>query len=1017
MSSLDDQARLDALIGRVLGDKFRLRACIGIGGTGAVYRADQIALGRTVAVKILAEELAEDPKLVRRFHDEALAASRLNHPNTVSVIDYGQTPDGLLYLVMELVRGPTLTQLVAEGPLVVDRALDIVGQILAGIEEAHLNGVVHADLKSDNVIVDQRRADWDVVKVVDFGIARLLFNPPEGEDRSICGTPEYMAPETITGAAPSFVSDLYSVGIIFYELLVGHTPFVGGTTVEILTRQLRQAPTPPSQLRHGLAGDVEAVCLRAIAKHPQDRYPDAGAFKAAILQLREARRAMRSANMAICESCNAQIPARFRFCPECGQPRAGTVVTASADTQEQSSPAIVLPMVGRDAALEAVVEHLRADTVPAVMSVCGVAASGRSKLLREAYQRLLDGGGVTVYQAGPDPTGLATPLYPIRAVTAAALALPPVCTLEELGRSATELGLTERDLPGLAELFGHPGSLVDLEPLVRRREMVASTVRALHAAAAISPMALVFENIDLYDSPSQEIIRRLGERSEECRALRIVVTMTPALAAQWQGRGQTVEVGPLDVDAIRHIVAEARARGIADPPDPHRLLALSGGLPGHIDQCIQYVTEGGTLDDSVATIPDLIAARASHLPQPVLELCQTAAVFGYDVDRTVLTHACALGPRAFESNLSALIAHDLVRDADGIVTFTSPALRDIVYDSTPGEVRRHLHGVAAELLAQTTTEPALLGHHHDMAGATDPAADYLARAGDVATRYLDDAGACALYQRALRAARAVLYASDEDKDVHRYVTLSVKLAGALGASGQVGLARGVLDEARPWAAGIPRLEAHLGRAAAQLALAEDDAAAATAHVRRAIGSAIASGDGALITELYLDLAGVLTRGGDPEGARRELEEGIDMVTFGEGVAARGGPPDLWRLVFRLAQLSSGAGDHARAVKLGEHALAQARRAGSRLGSARVQVLLATECDRLGDAVGAAGYRADAITELRQLGDRRTTAELLLAAVATRTLLRIDPPALTEARALAAEIGWEDGARAGAAGEG
>jgi len=130
----EELARAQRLVGRILDDKFRLRACIGIGGSGAVYKADQIALGRTVAVKILSEELTADPRLVKRFHDEALAASRLNHPNTVSVIDYGQTPDGLLYIVMEYLRGPTLTHLLAkEHPLPVVRVLGIVSQVLAGI--------------------------------------------------------------------------------------------------------------------------------------------------------------------------------------------------------------------------------------------------------------------------------------------------------------------------------------------------------------------------------------------------------------------------------------------------------------------------------------------------------------------------------------------------------------------------------------------------------------------------------------------------------------------------------------------------------------------------------------------------------------------------------------------------------------------------------------------------------------------------------------------------------------------
>lgn len=176
------------LVGRVLGDKFRLTACIGIGGSGAVYKADQIALGRTVAVKLLNEELSADARMIRRFRDEAMSASRLNHPNCVSIIDYGQSPDGLLYLAMEYVKGPTLTQLlVNENPLPVDRVIDVVAQSLAGIEEAHLAGVVHADLKADNIIIDQRRADRDVVKIVDFGIARLVTgvrDPTTGRSRA-----------------------------------------------------------------------------------------------------------------------------------------------------------------------------------------------------------------------------------------------------------------------------------------------------------------------------------------------------------------------------------------------------------------------------------------------------------------------------------------------------------------------------------------------------------------------------------------------------------------------------------------------------------------------------------------------------------------------------------------------------------------------------------------------------------------------------------------------------------------
>ena len=322
----EELTRAQRLVGRILDDKFRLRACIGIGGSGVVYKADQIALGRTVAVKILAEELASDPRLVKRFHDEALAASRLNHPNTVSIIDYGQTPDGLLYIVMEYLRGPTLTHLLSrEHPLPVARVLGIVSQVLSGIEEAHAAGVVHADLKCDNIVVEQRRTGHDSVKVVDFGIARLVNAPRDGEDRNICGTPEYMAPEIISGAPPSFASDLYAVGIVLYELLSGQTPFVGGTAVDILTRQLKAEPPALGLAVPNLPPGVQPLVSRALAKKPADRFTDAAEMRDAIDELvthaLTTTKISAIADEVACPSCGDRSPARFRFCPECGHPR------------------------------------------------------------------------------------------------------------------------------------------------------------------------------------------------------------------------------------------------------------------------------------------------------------------------------------------------------------------------------------------------------------------------------------------------------------------------------------------------------------------------------------------------------------------------------------------------------------------------------------------------------------------------------------------------------------------------
>jgi serine/threonine-protein kinase len=301
MSVQDQVAKSLKLVGRVLGDKFKLTACIGIGGSGAVYKADQMALGRTVAVKILNEDLSADSRMIKRFRDEAMSASRLNHPNCVSIIDYGQSSDGLLYLAMEYVKGPTLTQLlVNENPLVVDRVVDITMQSLAGIEEAHLAGVIHADLKADNIILDQRRAGIDVVKIVDFGIARLITGARETEDRSISGTPEYMAPEVISGAPPSFASDIYAVGIILYELLAYKTPFFAGSTTEILANHLKAVIPSLSSRRDQVPKELDQIVARALAKHPADRFVSAADMRAALGTLQARTRAPKT---DACQQC------------------------------------------------------------------------------------------------------------------------------------------------------------------------------------------------------------------------------------------------------------------------------------------------------------------------------------------------------------------------------------------------------------------------------------------------------------------------------------------------------------------------------------------------------------------------------------------------------------------------------------------------------------------------------------------------------------------------------------------
>jgi serine/threonine-protein kinase len=995
------------LVGRVLGDKFKLTACIGIGGSGAVYRADQIALGRTVAVKILNEDLSADARMIKRFRDEAMSASRLNHPNCVSIIDYGQSTDGLLYLAMEHVKGPTLTQLlVTQNPIAIDRVIDIVMQALAGIEEAHLAGVVHADLKADNIILDQRRAGIDVVKIVDFGIARLITGVRD-EDRSISGTPEYMAPEVISGAPPSFASDIYAVGIILYELLAYKTPFFAGSTTEILANHLKATVPSLSTRRDQVPKELDGIVARALAKHPTERFASAADMRLALAGL--ATRTRRATTRDICAECGMTCAPSFKFCPECGTPRNRVVRVYEPPPPEPVvdpyDRALPLPFTGRDAELVELLAHMRRppgrDTGLLVM---GYEGAGRSALLRHAYESLASDNR-TIFQIGPDPSGLAAPFYPIRSLLAAVLALPPVSSDIELRNAVVAAGLNDRDLPGIAQLFGHPTTLLELEPPVRRREMVWSTLRALERVAAASPVTIVCEDIDRFDHPSLEILRRATE-VVELALPPIVMTAHTSFGSQWPAQVPRLEVAALEAVDLTAIVARLDKAGMKGLPSVQQLFETTRAYPGHVEHVVRYLLEGGKAEDTNISLPDLIAARLSMLKQSTRDVLQAAAVLGIepqvDLLRSMLANG-ALETAMADAEHAGLFSHD----PSGELTFTSRLVRDIVYDATPADVRRSLHASAAAAVEALSPDVALLGHHHDLAGHAKDAIMLLRRAGDQSAEQLDDVGAGQFYYRALVAVRQAVQIGDDDGSAEgQFVMLSVRLADVLRTRGETALARGVLAEARDWS-GSPMLVALIDRSSSAIALSEGDVDGAIVSLRRGVGRAISTGDMNLVCELYLDLSTALLRAGDPESALRELVECIDLATLGEGFTAIDGPESFWRILRAQAQMVENAGDSYRALRLAEAALFHAQRVGSRLGAARVQHLLAQLCEKAGLGGKAERYRQSAISELRNLGDRRATAELLLNDSPTRSAIVVTSR-LDDAIQLTKEIGWSEG---------
>lgn len=282
----------DDYIGRTVARKYQIQALIGEGGMGKVYRARQVDLDKVVVLKVLRHSLLSDERTVARFRREAKAASRLNHPNSIGILDFGQTEDGALFIAMEFVPGEDLhTVLSNHGPLPERRIIRVITQVLSALSDAHSVGVIHRDLKPENIMVEQRRNDPDFVKVLDFGIAKIQDSDGPALTRAgfVCGTPEYMSPEQARGAQLDHRSDLYAVGVILYQLVTGVLPFEADSAVGYATKHLNEEPPPPSRRRSGVrvSPGMERIILRALSKNPEERPPDAESFKLELLALEE----------------------------------------------------------------------------------------------------------------------------------------------------------------------------------------------------------------------------------------------------------------------------------------------------------------------------------------------------------------------------------------------------------------------------------------------------------------------------------------------------------------------------------------------------------------------------------------------------------------------------------------------------------------------------------------------------------------------------------------------------------
>ena len=1015
----------DPYLGLVLAGKYVIEELIGEGAMGRVYKAKQTTLGKPFAAKILAPHLLHDEQSHARFAAEAHNAASLNHPNCVSVVDYGETAEGIAFIVMEYIKGITLERIIAEQfPLPQARIVDLSVQILAALTEAHGLGILHRDLKPENILVQQLRTHGELAMVLDFGIAKLMEEQSAAgtgltSQGMVCGTPEYMSPEQARGHKLDQRSDLYAVGVILYQMLAGRPPFESSSAVEVLHKHLSEEPVPPSRLLGTPPSPLEAVCLRAMAKDPAQRYGSAAEFRDEII----------GANSSVvpgthvCGACGADMRSEHRFCPICGAPSGhrtprpvrrhptrGSGMTprlneATAEVVVRNFP---LPLVGRDLVLQRVRGLLvRPQPGVRVRVLAGPRGVGKTRLGDEIAS-MAESLGWRAYYIGGDPSGARTPLWPIQSMVAQLLELDPnTVTTQDLGRVANTRGLSFEELPGLAELFSLQGPALPLELGVRRRECFASAVQALLAGGHGQPLLLFFDDIDGYDSPSREILRRLSTAFAATPVFALCTSAEPDL--QWlHGSIEKLDLlGPEAVERIgRQITMELNPKSKL-PEALARVAPLSPlRLENHLRLLASGVQASGT-----ASVEELLKARFDDLDEVAKRLLECASVLGerfFELDLMDLIAGDGANPG--EARIDAALRHLhvaglLVIIGDGERAFSHGVFHEVVYRALPEERRAALHARAASVSRMARSSVTVHAMHLVRARAEE-LVDPLYEAAVNAERCFDD-------PLAAEFVHVVLLHLGSLPDPTPFEALDIVLAlmaARVMRTPQTHPIAIELLEQRATRATSPDHEARLLTASGHVKARAGLHAEAVATLKRAMGPAIAAGDRPTMVEIYFEIARVYANQNDFKRAVSELSEGLDFFTLGEGPRA---PVDftLWRYLLRICEYSRSAGETRKAREWCEHALWQAERVADRLGLLRCHAQMAWILRDLNQLALAERHMARALDEARHFGDRLTTAELLIErarARAARGRLADAKRCCEEALRLARSIQWASG---------
>ena len=907
---MNDADAVDALIGRVIGDAYVIQDLLGVGGMGRVYRAEQRALGRVVAIKVVHKHLLGDRDSVSRFYTEARAASSLNHPNSVSIFDFGRTDDGMLYLVMEHLRGKDLAQVMHEqGPLQITRVVEIALGVLAALGEAHARGVVHRDLKPENVILEQLRGGGDLVKVVDFGLAQIRgVEPAEAARGLVAGTPDYMAPEQARALEVDGRGDLYALGVVLFELLTGRLPFVADSPSKVmLAHVVEPVPNPHDVAPYrGLPDALVSVILRALQKEVSERYQDADEMAR---DLRQVAAALKSQRECVrCPRCGAQTEALRAFCGDCGM-RMMSLRPAPGSAQFSLPPVGEGPLVGRDALFDDLLATVRAaegrDRIAYLVGELGI---GKTRLLTELAAHA-EREGYLVVESGPHESGAPVPYAAIRRAVARLL------NVTELRLAVlAEDGSLWRDRvarAGIRELV-QPEGLPGHEGVSRAEAVAVALARAVALAksrAALGRVILLFDDLMRCDGLTADVLAAFAQHAAALPVFVVVSDQAPPLlASRWQG--PMYELPGLD----RPFVGEFVRTDAELPP-----AVLGGALPLHLEQLRAIAWEPTIDEPEPPSLWEALTRRLAPLDVASRRVLQALAVLGERAPRAALGE---LVERHDLRGLDGLVERGLLRHVEDDFVFAHPYVRDVVEASTPAETRKLLHARALDYASNQGQPLEVRAEHAARAGDALTALMLLERMGKEALKRGDPTVGGAAFRQGLELARRELLESGDEALDRAIVTFSRQLAEALVWSGDATGAAGVLNEALalagPASVERARMMLALGRvaerrerpaeAARKLALAADMANGmenrdlearalwALSRVRRAQGDGIGATNaltlglerlleceprGARRCLIEIDLSELLADIGDIEGAIEHLERALDLAKDGD----------------------------------------------------------------------------------------------------------------------------------------